>query len=306
MSVPSPVRVEGSAVRVEGLELHLGRRRVLAGLDLEVPAGSVTALVGRNGAGKSSLLRVLAGELRPRHGRVRVLGLDPWRARVPLRQRVGWVADRSELPPWMRVRDHLRLVAPFHPSWDADEARDLLERFGLDPRARYRDLSRGERVLENLAVALAARPELLLLDEPFSGLDVEARRDVVRGLLESFCDSGRTVLLVSHSLTDVERCADRLALLGSGRILVEGSLDDLLADASRIHVVLRTDRAQGWEPPGRALVESSQAAERVLFYPRLTDEDRQALATDPAVDRVEELGRDLEDLLAMSSTRRRS
>ena len=290
-------------LKVNSLEVRAGKKSLLRGFDLDLPAGSVTALVGGNGAGKSTLLRILAGELRPAAGKVSVLGLDPWRSTSAVRQRMAWVPERTDLPRWMRVRDHLRLVAPFYPKWDAAEAQRLLEAFALAPDAHYRNLSKGERMLENLTVALAARPEVLLLDEPFSGLDVGARRDVFAGILEHLRGSGTSVLLASHSIVDVERCADRIVLIARGRAVVTDELDSLLARSSRLRILLRPSCAQGWQPPGNALVESQAKHERVVFYPRLTDEDRQAIATDPAVDYVEELKRDLEDILAAASHR---
>jgi ABC-2 type transport system ATP-binding protein len=209
------------------------------------------------------------------------------------------VPDRTELPRWMRVEDHLRLLEPFYPTWDRAEAARLVELFALDPRARYEDLSRGQRALENLVAALAHRPPLLLLDEPFSGLDPGARRRVFEGVLEHLREERRTVLLVSHSLVDVERCADRVAVLQGGRIVLEGDLEDVRRRAVRVVVTL-AEGEEPWTPPGRPLVEDS-GPETTLFYLDFDADLRRALESDPRVRGVELAARDLEDVVVAAS-----
>lgn len=225
------------AVSVRDLRFGWTRKPVLRGVDLDVERGEVMALVGANGAGKSTLLQLLAGAepyrsrlRRPREGeRVQVLGMDPVRQGHRVRCSVGYVADHTELPRWMRIADHHRLVGALHPRWNEDEARRWLSAFGLDRGLRYADLSKGQRMLENLAAALALRAPLLLLDEPFSGLDPVARRMVTDGIVEHMCEGGRSVLLVSHSVSDVERCADRVALFAGGRVTGVETVDALRA-----------------------------------------------------------------------------
>lgn len=223
------------AVSVRGLSFGWTRKKVLQGVDLDVQRGEVMALVGANGAGKSTLLQILAGAepYRPRWRKprpdthVRVLGLDPVRHGHRVRSSIGYVADHTELPKWMRIGDHFDLVGAIHPLWNSDEANRWLSAFGLDRSLRYADLSKGQAMLENLAAALALRAPLLLLDEPFSGLDPVARRLVTDGIVEHMCEEGRSVLLVSHSVTDVERCADRVALFANGRVGEVATVDEL-------------------------------------------------------------------------------
>lgn len=231
------------AIHVRDLTFGYTRKRVLDGVDLDVPEGRVTALVGANGAGKSTLLAILAGaepyrarfELPWRRSRatVRVLGLDPVRDGHAVRASVGYVPDRTDLPKWMRIRDHFALLRALYPTWDDAEAARLLGEFDLDPGQRYRELSKGQRALENLAAELAHRPRLLLLDEPFSGLDPLARRKVLDGVIAHLCEDGRTVLLVSHSIADIERCADHVALFAHGRVTRVASVDELRATNER-------------------------------------------------------------------------
>ncbi|MEM6674082.1 MAG: ABC transporter ATP-binding protein [Planctomycetota bacterium] len=227
------------AVHVRGLRFGWSRREVLQGVDLDVRRGEAMALVGANGAGKSTLLALLAGAepyrarwRRPRCT-VEVLGRDPVREGHAVRSAVGYVPDRIDLPKWMRIRDHFAFVGSIHPRWSDEEAARWLDRFQLDPSARYAELSKGQRTLENLTTALALRPPLLLLDEPFSGLDPVARRMVIDGVIEHMCDGDASVLVVSHSVTDVARCADRIALFAGGQVTRVATVDELRAESER-------------------------------------------------------------------------
>lgn len=221
------------AVQVRGLEFAWSRKKVLRGMDLEVAKGEVMALVGANGGGKSTLLSILAGVepyraiWRRSKATVRVLGRDPVRHGSFVRSSVGYVPDRTDLPKWMRIRDHFRLVRALYPRWSDDEAKRFMEAFELDESMKYADLSKGQRMLENLVTALALSPPLLLLDEPFSGLDPVARRRVTDGLIQHMCRGDVSVLLVSHSISDVERCADRVATCANGRITSVDTVDAL-------------------------------------------------------------------------------
>ena len=156
-----------------------------------------------------------------------MLGFDPVKNGHQVRSLVGYVPDRTELPKWMRIRDHFKLLKALDPRWDGPKAHGLLERFGLNDSLRYADLSKGQRMLENVTAALAVNPALLLLDEPFSGLDPVARRMVTDGIIEHMCTPSASTLLVSHSIADVERCADRAALFSGGVVTEVATVDEL-------------------------------------------------------------------------------
>lgn len=231
-------------VAVTDLCHRFGQKDVLAGVSFEVRAGTTVALLGRNGAGKTTLLRLLAGWLRPRPGRARVLGLDPAKDGPAIRLHTGFTSDHLELARGFRVRQHLAFLRCFYPSWRRAEEARLTAAFGLDPEARVAELSKGQRAQLALIGALAHRPRLLLLDEPFAGLDPEVRRSVIAALVEHMADASRATLLVTHSTSDVERLADRVLFLDRGRIAAEGDAESVRRDLdAAFHAVV----AQGSE-----------------------------------------------------------
>lgn len=219
--------------------LEIDRLRLTRGaFTLDVPRlslepGTVVGLVGRNGAGKSTLLQVAAGLLPPTSGTVRTFGLDPWKDPVNARRRVGWMAD--DTPIWaMRIGQLLTTLSGFYPSWDAALARTLLERFELDPDRSVVKLSKGESTRVRLVMTLAFRPELVLLDEPATGLDVPSRRallDVVLGVVQN---GARTVVISSHQVDDVERVADRVLLIEGGKVVADGSAAEVAGAAPNL------------------------------------------------------------------------
>jgi ABC-2 type transport system ATP-binding protein len=216
-------------IRVDGLSRCFGATRALDRLSLSVPRGTVFGLVGANGAGKTTLIRHLLGLLRAQQGTVRVLGRDPVRDPVGVLSRVGYLSEENDLPPWMRVSELLRYVRAFYPGWDDGYAEELRRTFGLDPHTRVRDLSRGQKARAGLLVALAYRPEVLILDEPSTGLDPLARQDILLAVLRTVAQEGRTVLFSSHLLDEIERVSDHVALIDQGRVLTQGPLDEVRA-----------------------------------------------------------------------------
>jgi ABC-2 type transport system ATP-binding protein len=229
--------LEGSdVVRVERLSRRFGQTLALNDLSLSVPRGVVFGVVGANGAGKTTLLRHLLGLLRAQTGSVRVFGRDPVKDPVGVLGRIGYLSEENDLPPWMRVHELLRYVRAFYSGWDEHFAEELRNTFGLDPATRIRDLSRGQKARTGLLVALAYRPELLILDEPSTGLDPLARRDILAAVLRTVSQEGRTVLFSSHLLDEVERVSDHVALLDKGHVIVQGPLDEV-REAHRVLTV---------------------------------------------------------------------
>ena len=200
---------------------------VLQGVTFSVGAGQVVGLLGRNGAGKTTLIRIAMGMIEPQHGRVRVLGLDPRQQPVELKRRVGYVAEDQILPPYMKVGEVIDLHRRLFPTWDDVLAQRLLDRFELTRDTRVRTLSKGTARRAALLCAIAHRPEVLLLDEPASGLDPAARREFLETSIQLLDETGCTILFSSHYMSDIERMADRIVMIHDGRVLIDRDLDEL-------------------------------------------------------------------------------
>jgi ABC-2 type transport system ATP-binding protein len=244
-----------TVVEVSGLSRSFGDKTALEDVSFCATAGHVHGLVGSNGAGKTTLLKHVLGLLRAPTGSVRVFGLDPVRDPVGVLRRVGYLSEERELPEWMSVEELMRYTQAFHPSWDASYARILLETFALDPAKKIKELSKGMRAQAGLIVAVAHRPELLILDEPSSGLDVVVRGDILDAIVRTVADDGRTVIFSSHLLDEVERMSDHVTLLHQGRVALNGVLDDVRGSyqRSRVRFLEQLDR-----PP---VIETVLAAE---------------------------------------------
>jgi ABC-2 type transport system ATP-binding protein len=239
-----------AAVEVADLRKAYDGRSILRGLSFRVGAGEVFAILGPNGAGKTTTVEIVEGYRRPDAGEVRVLGADPARAGRDHRARVGLMLQGGGgIDPRMTAREVVGLYARFHARpRDVDEVLGAVGLAGAPARTRYRRLSGGERQRVGVALALVGRPDLAILDEPTAGLDVEAR-GIVRELIGALRAEGTTVILTSHDLADVERVADRIAILDRGRIVALGSPDDLTAASSP---VLRFRLAAPLSAPDRA------------------------------------------------------
>jgi ABC-2 type transport system ATP-binding protein len=242
-----------AVIQAEGLGKRYRRTWALRDCTLAIPAGRVAGLVGPNGAGKTTLLRLAVGLLRPACGTISVLGQDPAAGPEQL-ARVGFVAQDTPVYARMSVAGHLRLGAWLNPGWDDELARRRIAQLGLDPRQRAASLSGGERAQLALTLALAKRPELLILDEPVASLDPLARREFLRGLMEAVAEHGVSVVLSSHLVADLERVCDYLVLLVASRVRVAGEVSALLASHYRLS---GPRRDPGVRPAGLEVVEES-------------------------------------------------
>ncbi len=240
-------------VEVAGLSRRFGRTQALDGVNLEIPRGAVFGLVGENGAGKTTLIKHLLGLFKAQIGTVRVLGMDPVREPVGVLSRVGYLSEDRDMPDWMSTSEMLRYLKAFYPSWDDGFADDLRRQFDIDPRARIKTLSQGQRARLGLVAALAYRPELLILDEPSTGLDPIVRREILAAIIRTIAEEGRTVVFSSHLLDEVERVSDHVALIDRGRIVLSAPLDAIKAAHRR--VTLRFDEPLATPP---ALPDSSR------------------------------------------------
>ncbi len=223
-------------IEVENLSRTYKNKVALDSVSLSVPKGCVFGLLGESGAGKTTLIRHLIGLLRPQKGRVRVLGRDPVSDPEGTLGRMGYLSEDRDLPGWMRVGELLRYTQGLYPQWDEAFAADLRERFDLNPAQKVSTLSRGQKAKAGLLCALAHRPELLVLDEPSSGLDPVVRRHILSAVMRNVADEGRTVLFSSHLLDEVERVSDYVGIIHRGKLLLCDTLSALLGGHRRLHV----------------------------------------------------------------------
>jgi ABC-2 type transport system ATP-binding protein len=242
-----------AVLEARGLGKQYLRRWALSDCTLSVPAGHVAGLVGPNGAGKTTLLHLAVGLLAPTTGTIEVLGGRPGDGPAQL-AKVGFVAQETPTYSSMSVRDHLRLGAHLNPHWDSSLAADRIGRIGLDPAQRAGKLSGGQRAQLALTLAIAKRPELLILDEPVASLDPLARREFLKSLMEFAAEYGVSVLLSSHMVADLERVCDYLVVLAASRVQLTGEVDDLLAT----HYLLTGPRRDpATLPAGQEVIQAS-------------------------------------------------
>ena len=230
-----------------------GRRRwALRHVDLEVPDGSITALVGPNGSGKSTLLKAWVGFERPTEGHLTVDGIDPWRDRGGAIRKIGYVPQAPSLYRELTVDEHVALAATLRPGFDPAVARRRLDDLDIPLTSRADELSGGQQAQVGLALALGVRAPVLLLDEPLASLDPLARREFLHVLVDAVRADGATALLSSHVITDIEQACDRLLVLGAGRTLLDLSIAGAIAE----HRVIESEGASGaaGPPPAGSLV----------------------------------------------------
>ena len=230
--------MNGTAIAIEGLTHRFGKLTAVDDLRLEVPAGTVCGFLGRNGAGKTTTIQILMNLLPPAAGRVEVLGLNPVTDSLALRRQVGYVAENRVMYGWMRVRELVWFTEQFYETWNRVKVDELIDRFGLDPEQKVKHLSRGMNAQLALALALGHEPRLLILDEPTSGLDVVVRRDFLESIIGLIQEEGRTVFLSSHLVHEVERVADRVTIIDKGRLVIDGTVDEVKQSVKRVAVRL--------------------------------------------------------------------
>ena len=213
-----------AVIDLTNLTRRFGDKTALSSVSLSLPRGGVYGLVGANGAGKTTLIKHILGMMRAEIGTVRVFGRDPVADPAGVLSRIGYLSEDHELPGWMSVSELARYSRAFYPAWDHAYAEELRQAFGLDPAARIKTLSKGQKARAGLLVALAHRPELLVLDEPSSGLDPIVRKDILGAVLRTIAEEGRTVLFSSHLLEEVEQVADHVTMIHHGTIVLSAPL----------------------------------------------------------------------------------
>jgi ABC-2 type transport system ATP-binding protein len=231
-----------SALSTDALGKRYGANWALRDCTLEIPAGTVTALVGPNGAGKTTLLQLAVGLSKPTAGEVRVLGRSPRRDATAVLPRLGFLAQDRPLYQGFTVAETLKLGRKLNPGWDVALARERIGTLGLPLGQKVGKLSGGQQAQVALTLALAKRPELLVLDEPVASLDPLARREFLSSVMEAVAETGMSVVLSSHIVADLERVCDHLVILSTARVQVAGPIDEIVA-SHRLLIGPRTDPA---------------------------------------------------------------
>lgn len=263
-----------AAIVIDRIAKSFGREQVLKDVSLSIPAGQTLALLGRNGAGKSTTIRILLGLIPADSGTVRLGGNDPSENSIKVLSQVGYLAEDQTMYPWMTPIELCRFLAPFYPTWDIALAHDYLERFEIPRLTNINRLSKGQAVKLGLGLALAHRPAIVILDDPAMGLDPIARKEFNRDLVEHLQVSGATVLYSSHLLDEVEAVADAVAILDRGRIVRSGSTESIRDEVKQILLPIDIATAN-LKPVG-------------LLDVRRFD-DRLAIITDQASDYIQQL-----------------
>lgn len=258
MSVDNDFARDDYAIVTENLGRRFGSFEAVRGVDMKVLKGTVFGLLGVNGAGKSTIIKMLVGHLRPSYGSIQVLshalGDDP----VGIRKRMAYVSENRYLYEWMTVAESMRFTRAFHENWDERKASDLLKRFSLPPEKKVKQLSRGNRARLCLLLALSYNPELIILDEPTSGLDPIVRRDFIENIIAEISDEGKTVLFSSHIVEEIERVADSVGIINDGELLLTSSIDEIKGSYKRIRYATNGARPELAGVPGVLAVENGR------------------------------------------------
>ncbi|MEO2014163.1 MAG: ABC transporter ATP-binding protein [Fuerstiella sp.] len=219
--------MSANIVEFDSVSRRFGQQLALDNVSFEVQQGVVYGLVGSNGAGKTTIMKHILGLLRARQGTVHVFGKDPAVDSVEVLQRIGHLCEHRELPEWMRIHELMWYTQAHYPNWKPEYCQELLETFALDPTKRIRDLSKGMRAQVGLIAAVSHHPDLLLLDEPSTGLDAIVRKDILNAVIRAVADDGRTAIFSSHLLDEVERMSDQVLMIDSGRIVLQGTVEEI-------------------------------------------------------------------------------
>jgi ABC-2 type transport system ATP-binding protein len=228
-------------IEVENLHKAFGRHEALRDLSLTVPEGSAYALIGANGAGKTTTIKTVMNIIRPTRGTTRILGVESRALGVAQLQRIGYVSENQDLPARMTVAQYLDYLRPFYPQWDRELERSILKELRLPPQRRIGDLSHGMRMKMALTCALPFRPRVLILDEPFSGLDPLVRDEFMERLLQQAGDM--TILISSHELSEIEGVTTHVGFIDKGRLLFQESMAELSERFRQVRITLDSPSA---------------------------------------------------------------
>jgi ABC-2 type transport system ATP-binding protein len=281
-------------IHLQGLTKYFRNKPAVDHLDLRVPQGAIFALLGENGAGKSTTIRMLTGLLRADHGKATILGQDCWKSAAKLRREVGYVPERPRFYDWMTVHQIGWFTAGFYSGDFLERYQELTRQFQLEPKAVLKTLSKGQYAKVGLALALAAEPEVLILDEPTSGLDPLVRREFLTSMVD-LAGEGRTILISSHQIAEVERVASHVAFIAHGKLLLAAPLEELRKRVLRYRL---EHEAQPPDPRalGKVLQRNGSGKQWQAVIQDPIPEAVDALRHAPGISRMEEVPLPLEEV----------
>ncbi len=285
----------GPAIELSGLTKVFRDTVAVADLSLEIARGSTFGLLGPNGAGKSTTIKMLMGMLSITAGEARVLGVDVAQNPTVVKDLVGYVPETHHVYRWMRVGEAIGFCRALYSTWNEETCREMLARFRLDANQKVRHLSKGMLVKLSLLLAVSHDPQVLILDEPISGLDPVAREEFLDGVLRTICERGQTVLISSHTLDDVQRLADTVGILYEGRLLLHGRLDEILSTTKRIRATLVNGQRPANLPAG-TIFDRVRGREWLLTVGDFRAEKVEHVRSLEGVEHVEVVELGLEDL----------
>lgn len=261
------------AIKIEGLHFSYGKKQVLKGVNLEVPKGSIFGFLGRNGTGKTTLIKTMLGLQKPQSGKCLVGGLDSFTQTLSVRKRIGFMAEDQQMYGWMKVKQIIKWVAGFYPKWDYEFTDKLTEKFGLSLNTKVKELSKGQNSSLALLLALGHRPDIVILDDPTLGLDPIARKDFLRHVIELLQSDGVTVFFSSHLLYEIEPVADHIAILDKG-VIVKSCKTDELRESVRRFILTPSSNTDFSEIPG--VLDSFQTGNTISVTVEDCDESKRA------------------------------
>lgn len=286
--------MDSPAIVIDHFTRRFGATEAVKDLSFEVPRGSIFGLLGRNGAGKTTTIRALLNLLQPTSGKLTVLGLDSKAGSLEIRRRVGYLPEEPDYYPWMTVDEITRFNAAFYPRWDRGLVDGLLEQLELPRERRLRELSRGMQAKVGLVLALGSRPEILILDDPTSGLDPIVRREFLEAMIANVHAEGGTVFFSTHLLHEMERVADEVAILHEGSLRARASLEALKSGTRKLRVIYPDRIPESFPLPG--LVRAERNHHQALLTVTGFDDAMPGRLLEAGAERVEVIDLSLEEI----------
>jgi len=280
---------------LEHVSRRFGRATVVDDLSFSVRRGTTMGFIGLNGAGKTTTIRMMVGLLRPNSGRICVADCEIPKERNRLKPLVGYVPDRPTVYAWMRVEQAIEFARSFYQRWNNHRCNELVKMLDLDRGKQIKHLSKGQAAKVSLLLALCHEPEVLVLDEPTSGFDPLVREEFLEGVLAATSEKSQTVLFSSHTLADVQRLADSVAILHEGKLILHSAVDELLEHTKRIRAVLEDEAAERQPPPGM-LFQQIRGREWIMTVENFAAEQVQFIREKNQVSQIEVLDVSLDDV----------